>query len=72
MGYSIYSNSLDEMVYCGFIYKGEMYLWNDYDCVYYNKDSDESWFYDIPFSTHSTGGNDRFITTSEYYKELNK
>ena len=24
------------------------YIWNDKDCVYYNEDSDEDWFEEVP------------------------
>lgn len=44
----IYSDSLDEMVLKSFIYKGKRYIWNDLDCVYYNADSDEDWFMEVP------------------------
>lgn len=44
----IYSDSLDEMVLRKFEYKGKTYEWDDLDMVYYNVDSDEDWFEEIP------------------------
>ena len=44
----MYSNSLDEIVIKEFIYRGKKYIWNDADCVYYWKESDENWFMEVP------------------------
>lgn len=60
----IYSSSLEEMVVkgfsvtnCfksktgneGFIFgKTKHYLWNDMDCVYYNDDTDEDFYFEVP------------------------
>lgn len=43
-----YSDSLNEMVVERFYYKNRLYIWNDYDLVYYNIDSEEEWFEEVP------------------------
>lgn len=44
----IYSDSLDEMVVKSFFYKKKHYTWNDFDCIYYEDDSEEDYLSDIP------------------------
>ncbi len=44
----VYSDSLNEMVIKAFLYRGEKFVWNDADCVYYSDDTDERWLYDLP------------------------
>lgn len=43
----IYSDSLEEMVVKSFFYGKKHYTWNDFDCVYYEDDSDEDYLSDI-------------------------
>lgn len=45
----IYSHSLDDIVLKAFYYKGKHYTWNDIDCVYYDDDTEENYFMDVPF-----------------------
>ena len=42
-----YSDSLNEMVIEKFYYKNKLYIWNDYDLVYYNSDTEEDWFEEV-------------------------
>lgn len=44
----IYSDSLNEMVVREFTYKNKKYEWDDLDLVYYNVDSDEDYFQEVP------------------------
>lgn len=47
--YMVYSNSIGEMVLAKFYYKNHKYVWNDFDCVYYDETSgDESFLMDVP------------------------
>ena len=44
----IYSDSLNEMVVREFKKKKKKYEWDDLDLVYYNVDSDEDYFQEVP------------------------
>ena len=44
----IYSDYLDEMVPEGFQYKGHEYRWCESDLCYYDVESDESYYVNIP------------------------
>lgn len=49
MDYMIYSDSLDCMVVIGFMYCGQLYTWNDSDCIYWNDEIDGDGFMEVPF-----------------------
>ena len=44
----IYSDSLECMVHKGFSYHHSHYTWNDEDCVYWNDDTDDDYYMEIP------------------------
>ena len=44
----VWSKNLNDLVVREFFYRGDKYIWNEDDCVYYHEDTNEKYFMEMP------------------------